>query len=92
MGADIADSMASAVENSKVVVCGVSSRYANSPNCRMEADYANKVLKGGNMVWLVMEDGFRPSGWLALYMGQKLYYEVTDDTKVHQQIPKIVQQ
>jgi len=41
--------MAEAVEASSVIVVCVSRPYKERPNCRMEAKYANQLLKKGRL-------------------------------------------
>ena len=52
--------MAEALEAASVVVICVSRLYEERPNCRMEAKYANQLLKKGRVrhVFLMMEQTY----------------------------------
>eukprot|EP01050_Picozoa_sp_SAG11_P000975 SAG11_NODE_38_length_21705_cov_24.667453_13_plen_66_part_00 len=43
---------------------GVSEKYKESANCRMEANYAHQ--QGLDMIPLMVENGYRAKGWLGL--------------------------
>jgi hypothetical protein len=66
------DSMALAVENAAVVVICISRVYKESANCRMEANYA--LQREVKMVPCMMEEGYKPDGWLGMILGTKLWY------------------
>ena len=66
------EAMADAVEQAAVVCYGISNAYKESPNCRMEAQYAHQQEK--DMVPLMMEDGYRAKGWLGMLLGVRLWY------------------
>ncbi|XP_078359598.1 uncharacterized protein LOC144644064 isoform X1 [Oculina patagonica] len=65
------ESMASAVECCTVFLMAISRKYFESPNCRAEAEYAYQLRK--QIIPLMMEPRFHPSGWLGIIMGTKLW-------------------
>jgi hypothetical protein len=67
------EAMADAVEQSAVVCYGISRSYKESVNCRMEAQYAYRQQK--DMVPLMMEEGYRATGWLGMILGVRLWYQ-----------------
>lgn len=66
------EAMSLAVENAAVVVYGISRAYKESVNCRLEAQYAFQQDK--DMVPLMLEDGYRATGWLGMLLGVRLWY------------------
>ena len=67
------EAMSAAIEDAAVVCYGISQAYKESTNCRMEAQYAHQQQK--EMVPLMLEDGYRPNGWLGMLLGVRLYYQ-----------------
>ncbi|ESP03408.1 hypothetical protein LOTGIDRAFT_171498 [Lottia gigantea] len=65
--------MANAIEGAKVVICCMSQKYKDSPNCRAEAEYAFQLRRP--IIPLIMERGYRPDGWLGFILGAKLFYD-----------------
>jgi len=76
MGGSTLEAMADAVESSTVICVALSDKYKNSANCRLEGEYSQQQKK--RIIPLMMEKGYRPSGWLGLLVGAKLYFEFTD--------------
>ncbi len=76
MKGNIIDCMSRAVETSDIICMCPSQRYAESPNCRLEAEYASSCRKV--IMPFMMQRDYRPSGWLGLIMGQKLWYKFFD--------------
>lgn len=66
--------MATAVEESQVVICCVSRRYRNSQACRTEAEYAFQQRK--RIIPVIFEKSFKPTGWLGALLGTRLYFSV----------------
>lgn len=66
--------MAAAVEGADIIIMCVSEQYQASANCRLEAEYALQRKKH-IIPLMVGEANFRPSGWLGLILGAKLYYD-----------------
>ena len=64
--------MSAAIEDAAVVVYGISKAYKESTNCRLEAQYAHQQEK--EMLPLMMEEGYRPNGWLGMLLGVRLWY------------------
>ena len=59
---DALDGMANAVEGAKVVLLLMSSEYANSFSCRMEAQYAVELKKP--IIAIVTENNYQATRWL----------------------------
>ena len=45
----------------------VSLAYKESPNCRLEANYAHQ--QAVDMIPLMMQESYQPAGWLGLILG-----------------------
>ncbi|XP_076437546.1 uncharacterized protein LOC143276783 isoform X2 [Babylonia areolata] len=73
MGGSTLQAMAAAIEDSFVVVVCMSQKYKDSPNCRAEAEYAFQQRK--TIIPLIMQQGYRPDGWLGMILGAKLFYD-----------------
>jgi len=71
------EAMANAVEGACVVLICMTRKYKESPNCRSEAEYTNKLRK--TFVPLILEPNYTPDGWLGLMLGEKLYYPFKED-------------
>ena len=54
--------MSDAIDNADVMLYGVSEKYKESGNCRLEANYAHQ--QDVDMIPLLVEKGYRPKGWL----------------------------
>jgi len=67
------EAMASAVEESAIVLVCMTRKYKESPNCRSEAEYTNTLRK--EFIPLMLESQYKPDGWLGILLGSKLYYE-----------------
>jgi len=72
MEGSVLEKMAEAVENSNVMVIGVSATYHDSQACRMEAEYGHQLKKP--RIFVIAEDGYKARGWLGLMLGQTLWY------------------
>lgn len=72
MKGDTVEAMAEAIEGSYLVLMCMSSAYKESANCRLEASYAHKSKK--NVIPLLVEEGYSPTGWLGLLVGNALWY------------------
>ena len=68
------EAMADAVERAGAIICCVSPKYKNSQACRTEAEYAFQKQK--RVIPVIMERGFKPSGWLGALVGTLLYFNV----------------
>ena len=53
--------MSEAVEGAEVVLYGVSLKYKESANCRLEANYA--FQREVDMIPLMMQSGYKANGW-----------------------------
>jgi len=67
------EAMADAVERSCLVLVCMTRKYKESPNCRSEAEYTNKLRK--EFIPLMLESDYQPDGWLGILLGAKLYYQ-----------------
>jgi len=63
----------------------VSSGYQKSKNCRYEGEYS--CMQGKKIIPVMMEKGFKPSSWLGLMCGAKLYFSCHTD--IAGQIPAL---
>ena len=96
MGVDVYESMAEAVSNASVVVCFMSQKYQESPNCMLEAKFAKQ--SGIEVVPVLMEgDGWKASGWLGLVTAGSLWVPLHEEASfeenvrmLHGQLLKIV--
>lgn len=87
------DSMSEAVENSAVMLSCISRAYKESSNCRLEMQYGHQ--QEVDFIPLMMEDGYKPTGWLGLLIGSRLYFNfhpaaVETDAAFLQQINAVV--
>eukprot|EP01052_Picozoa_sp_SAG31_P044090 SAG31_NODE_7566_length_1652_cov_1.643915_1_plen_305_part_00 len=64
--------MSEAVDNAALMLICVSLAYKESANCRLEANYGHQ--QEVEMIPLMMEHGYRPTGWLGLILGTRLWY------------------
>jgi len=64
--------MSEAIEHAEVFVYGVSLKYKESINCRMEANYAFQSEL--DMIPLMVEKDYVAKGWLGLILGTRLWY------------------
>jgi len=79
--------MADAVERSCIVLICLTQKYKESPNCRSEAEYTNKLRK--HFIPLMLESNYQPDGWLGILLGEKLYYPF-DETNFEATFNKLV--
>ncbi|XP_077993817.1 uncharacterized protein LOC144447616 [Glandiceps talaboti] len=79
MGGSTLQAMADAVENAAVVLVCVSQKYKDSPNCRVEGEYAFQQRK--KVVPLMVEENYRPTGWLGAILGTKFYIDFAKKTQ-----------
>ena len=63
--------MSEAVEGAELMLYGVSEKYKESANCRLELNYGMQEAKA--MVPLMMQQGFKAKGWLGLILGTRMY-------------------
>ncbi|CAF1222621.1 unnamed protein product [Rotaria sp. Silwood1] len=76
MRGSIVESMAEAVENSRIILICMSSNYKMSTNCQAEAEYAfNRKSK---IIPLKVEKDYTPDGWLGFMAGSKIYIDFAD--------------
>jgi hypothetical protein len=72
MSGSVVDAMAQAIDDASVMLYGVSDTYKKSANCRLEASYAHQCCVP--MLPLMLEDGYKPRGWLGMFMGTGLWH------------------
>ena len=87
MGGSTLEAMAKAVENASVVLVCVSHQYKESPNCRSEAEYAYQLRK--NIIPLMMQQNYKPDGWLGMIVGTKLWIDLRNSFNVEAAIEKL---
>lgn len=73
---NVFDGMASAVEDSILILMCYSEAYKMSPNCQREAQYATKLKK--TIIPLRVQPKYSPDGWLGLLINQDLYFDVSN--------------
>ncbi|XP_072031677.1 uncharacterized protein [Amphiura filiformis] len=88
MKGNILTAMADAVEKAAVVVVCMTMKYKDSLNCRSEASYAYKHSKP--IVPVILEEGYKPDGWLGLFVGMQLYYELHSNELMEQNLPALI--
>ncbi|XP_048584283.1 uncharacterized protein LOC5504951 [Nematostella vectensis] len=84
------EAMANAVEKSAVVLMCASRKYKDSVNCRSEAEYAYTQKKP--IVPLMMENGYKPDGWLGMIMGSKLYFNFAPGNNIRETAEKLMRE
>ncbi|CAL1544853.1 unnamed protein product [Lymnaea stagnalis] len=67
------EKMSEAVENAAAVLICMSPHYKESPYCKLEAEYA--FMQKVPTIFLLMEAGYQPDGWLGLLLGAKIFYD-----------------
>ncbi|CAF5114388.1 unnamed protein product, partial [Rotaria sp. Silwood1] len=67
--------MAKAVEQSEIVLFGMTEKYRQSDNCRKELTYACKKRK--RLIPLRLQEKYDPDGWLGLISAELLYIDFT---------------
>ena len=77
MEGDMFDKMGKAIQNASHVICCVSEDYFNSDPCRSEAEYSRELKR--DMVFVKVQQNYRPKDWLGLIMAGKIYYEMYDN-------------
>ncbi|XP_061174816.1 uncharacterized protein LOC133183961 [Saccostrea echinata] len=73
MEGSILEAMARAVEEARIILVCYSEKYKDSQNCRTEAEYAYSQKK--EIIPLLMERGYKATGWLGAMIGAKLFYD-----------------
>jgi hypothetical protein len=53
----------------------ITEKYKQSPNCRLEAEYAVNLNKP--IVPLIVQKSYKADGWLGLIMGSKIFVYFT---------------
>ena len=71
------EAMAKAVEDACVVLICYSENYKLSNNCRAEAEYVFSLRKP--FVPLNMQSTYKPTGWLGIILGTRLYVDFSLD-------------
>ncbi|GAX76302.1 hypothetical protein CEUSTIGMA_g3747.t1 [Chlamydomonas eustigma] len=90
MSGSTLEAMAMAVEGSAVVLICVSKKYKESQACRTEAEYAFQQRK--KIIPVVMESGFKPTGWLGALMGTRLYFDMSDARRIPAKMPHLMKE
>jgi hypothetical protein len=75
MHGNVMDSMAQAIEQSKTVLICMSEQYRRSNYCRAEAHYA--FQRQLHIVPVLLQEHYKPDGWLLFLVGQLLYVDFT---------------
>lgn len=74
------EAMANAVESSDVILVLISRKYKESPNCRLEGEYAFQKRK--DIIFIMAEAGYNADGWLGAILGTHLWFDFTTDYKL----------
>ncbi|XP_072050787.1 uncharacterized protein [Amphiura filiformis] len=85
---DMLISMAEAVEKSEIILMFLSESYKNSQSCRTEAEYAYKLQK--KVIPLLVQEDYKPDGWLGILQGMKLYYKFFSDDLTQTEMPLLL--
>lgn len=75
---NVFEGMASAVENSCLILVCFSESYRISDNCKREACYASALKK--NIIPIRMQPKYKPDGWLGLLINQELFFDLSSTT------------
>ncbi|UJR17445.1 hypothetical protein I4U23_004340 [Adineta vaga] len=75
MRGNVMDAMAQAIEQAHTVIICMSNQYQRSSYCRAEAQYAFKCQR--KIVPILVQQYYKPDGWLAFLLGQILYIDFT---------------
>lgn len=84
------EAMALAVEKSAVVLIGMTQKYKDSPSCRSEAEYIYKLRK--SFIPLRLQHRYVPDGWLGMLIGTRLYFDISSDDRIDQQIENVLKE
>ena len=85
------DKIADAVDKSAFVIICVSKAYPTRPNCEQEAKFAKQKEKAKRLkiIYVMMQSDYTTvsepdyvEGWLAMYIGDKLWYPLWDIKQV----------
>ena len=82
--------MAAGVSKAAVVVVFMTQRYQDSDNCRLELKFAKE--KNVPLVPVMMQDAWRPDGWLGLIMAGALWTPLHDEASFEQNLYSLVDQ
>ncbi|XP_071476148.1 uncharacterized protein [Diadema antillarum] len=80
--------MAKAVQQSAVVLVGMTRKYKESQHCRTEATYAYTLNK--DIIPLKLQDGFSPDDWLGALCGMKKYVSLCSETGFDEGLQELV--
>ena len=79
-GTGVLEAMSAGVDQADILLVCVSREYSQSPNCRLEAEYAH--LQGKRILFLMMQEDFtKPTGWLGILQGAALWHNFFDSQK-----------
>eukprot|EP00056_Hartaetosiga_gracilis_P011362 m.171119 g.171119 ORF g.171119 m.171119 type:complete len:880 (-) comp13495_c2_seq2:4258-6897(-) len=82
------DAMMNAVEGSYAVLVCMDAVYKESPACRSEADYANKL--GCPIIPLKTDATYSPDGWLQSLVGQGECFDLSTEDMYNANLPAII--
>ena len=88
MQGDMYDKMAKGVQNASHVICCVSEDYFNSDACRSEAQYSKELKR--DMIFVKIQQNYRPEDWLGLIMAGKIYYEMHNADEIEKKIDMVL--
>jgi len=73
MSGSTLEAMAQAIEESDLILMGVTEKYRLSATCRIEGEYSFSLKKP--IIPLMMQDNYKPTGWLGALLGSKLWFK-----------------
>jgi len=82
------EAMAQAIEQSDVILVGMSEKYRLSANCRIEGEYSYTLKKP--IIPLMMEDNYKPTGWLGALLGSKLWFKFANETDLQTNLDQLI--
>ena len=72
------------------MLVAVSSHYKNSASCRTEAEYTCQLRKP--FIPLLVEEAYRPDGWLGMMLGSRLPVRFTDNHTFEESVARLCEE
>jgi len=88
MSGSTLEAMAQAIEESDVILMGVTEKYRLSANCRIEGEYSYSLKKP--IIPLMMQDNYKPTGWLGALLGSKLWFKFSNENDLQTNLDQLV--
>lgn len=84
------DSISSMIETASCVLMCCSLRYKENPEIRTEIEYA--VDMGKMLIPIVIEENFRPDGWLASFIGNRPWLDMHHVNLIDANFPRLLKE